>query len=211
MKTKRARKSGNDACSSTISIMEESPRKQHRRSVNPAVVQMRVPGVRSINAEGSEAPRLQTQDKRRLLNSPTFGQATQHGGVWMVSLFSTCCLPRSDGAAMANEARGAAIAPMVLLAVGCFWVSVGDGRSNTISLPAKFRATDGQRVVKVRYACKVSAIRVKTRQHWFNPCAFADPPLSSAITAPVSGGSMPEDGRALEYLSHTRRNWTWSN
>jgi hypothetical protein len=140
MKTKRARKSGNDACSSTISIMEESPRKQHRRSVNPAVVQMRVPGVRSINAEGSEAPRLQTQDKRRLLNSPTFGQATQHGGVWMVSLFSTCCLPRSDGAAMANEARGAAIAPMVLLAVGCFWVSVGDGRSNTISLPAKFRA-----------------------------------------------------------------------
>jgi hypothetical protein len=29
----------------------------------------------------------------------------------------------------------------------------------------------------------------KTRQNWFNPCAFADPPLQSTITAPVTGAS----------------------
>ena len=69
----------NGACSSTVSTMEESPWKPRRRSVNPAAIQMRVPGLRSINAGGSQARCARVLDQRRLPHSPVLGLVTQYG------------------------------------------------------------------------------------------------------------------------------------
>jgi hypothetical protein len=69
----------NGACSSTVSTMEESPWKPRRKSVNPAAIQMRVPGLRSINAEDSQALCAQVQDQRRLPHSRVHGQVTRYG------------------------------------------------------------------------------------------------------------------------------------
>jgi hypothetical protein len=40
---------------------------------------------------------------------------------------------------------------------------------------------------------------VRTLTHWFNPCAFADPPLGSTITAPITGAA-----NVLPYLGSPR-------
>jgi hypothetical protein len=44
---------------------------------------------------------------------------------------------------------------------------------------------------------------VKTREHWYNPCAFADPPLASSITSEVSGAAaiMPYLGSPRSQIS----------
>ena len=57
--------------------MEERPWKPRRRSVNPAAIQMRVPGLRSINAAGSPAPCARVQGQRRLPRSRALGQVTR--------------------------------------------------------------------------------------------------------------------------------------
>jgi hypothetical protein len=54
--------------------MEESPWKPRRKSVNPAAIQMRVPGLRSINAGGSPAPCARVQGQRRLPRLRVLGQ-----------------------------------------------------------------------------------------------------------------------------------------
>jgi hypothetical protein len=40
---------------------------------------------------------------------------------------------------------------------------------------------------------------VKNRANWYNPCAFADPPLASAVTAPITGAA-----NILPYLGSPR-------
>jgi hypothetical protein len=67
------------ACSSTVSTMDERPWKPRRRSVNPAAIQMRVPGLRSINAASSPALYAQALDQRRPPHSPVLGPVTQYG------------------------------------------------------------------------------------------------------------------------------------
>ena len=67
----------NGACSSTVSTMEERPWKPRRRSVSPAEIQIRVPGLRSINAGGSPAPHAPGQDQRRPPHSRVLGQVTR--------------------------------------------------------------------------------------------------------------------------------------
>lgn len=69
----------NGACSSTVSTIEESPWKPRRRSVNPAAIQMRVPGLRSINAGGSPTQCAPTRDQRQLPHSPVLGLVTRCG------------------------------------------------------------------------------------------------------------------------------------
>jgi hypothetical protein len=41
--------------------------------------------------------------------------------------------------------------------------------------------------------------KVRTRANWYNPCAFADPPLASSITTPLSGAA-----NILPYLGSPR-------
>jgi outer membrane receptor protein involved in Fe transport len=41
--------------------------------------------------------------------------------------------------------------------------------------------------------------KVRTRANWYNPCAFADPPLASSVTTPISGAA-----NILPYLGSPR-------
>jgi hypothetical protein len=59
--------------------MDERPWKPRRRSVNPAAIQMRVPGLRSINATNSPALYAQALNQRRPPHSPVLGPVSQYG------------------------------------------------------------------------------------------------------------------------------------
>ena len=88
----------NGACSSTVSTMDERPWKPRRRSVNPAAIQMRVPGLRSINATNSPALYAQALNQRRPPHSPVLGPVSQYGSKqtmlpteWSVRLAAQQC------------------------------------------------------------------------------------------------------------------------